>query len=74
MSLQEIERLDAIIEQHPDDADALYRRGTLHWQMGLRAQAITDLNKAAKLNPTGPAPAAVAFITGIMDFFSPQNP
>ncbi len=69
---QEISQLSARIEANPADADALYRRGTLRWRLGQRAGALTDLNAAAKLNPDGPAKAALSHLNEIMDFFNPD--
>lgn len=69
---QEISELSAVIEANPADADALYRRGSLRWRLGQRGGALTDLNAAAKLNPDGPASAALAHLNGIMDFFNPD--
>lgn len=71
---EEITTLDSHIAAYPDDTKALYRRGTLHWRLGHRKEALTDLNTAAALDPAGPAQNAVAFITGILDFTNPQNP
>jgi len=68
----QIAALDALLAATPDDPDALYRRGTLHWRLDHRAQALTDLNRAAALRPDGPAPAAAAHITAILDFTAPD--
>lgn len=69
---EEIKRLTERIEANPGDGDAYYRRGTLRWRLQQRAGAISDLNTAARLNPDGPAPAAVANLNAIMDFFNPD--
>lgn len=69
---QQIADLDAIIDANPADADALYRRGSLNWRLGRRARALTDLNRAADLNPDGPAPTAVAHLNAILDFCDPD--
>lgn len=69
---QEIAELSALIDANPSDADALYRRGTLRWRLNQRAGALSDINAAATLNPAGPAPAALAHLNGIMDFFNPD--
>lgn len=69
---QQISALDAVIATNPADADALYRRGSLHWRLGHRAEALTDLNRAATVDPAGPASAAVAHLTAILDFTAPD--
>lgn len=69
---QEIEELTALISGNPADAAALYRRGTLRWRLGQRAGSLSDLNAAAKLDPEGPAPAALAHLNEIMSFFNPD--
>lgn len=71
---QEIAALTAQIDKNPDDATALYRRGSLYWKLGQRAAAITDFNASALLDPTGPGAAASAHAQSILDFFNPQNP
>lgn len=71
---QQIAELTSRIEAAPDDALALYRRGSLFWKLGQRAAAITDFNASALLDPTGPGAAASAHAQSILDFFNPQNP
>lgn len=69
---QEIDELTARLAAYPADAGALYCRGTLRWRLGQRAGAISDLNAAAKLDPDGPAPAALTHLNAIMAFFNPD--
>lgn len=71
---KEIAALSAHIDSNPDDAAALYRRGSLHWKLGNRAAAITDFNASARLDPDGPGAAAAAHALDILNFFNPQNP
>lgn len=71
---QEILALSAKIALEPTDALALYRRGSLYWKLERRAEAITDFNASAKLDPEGPGAAAAAHAQAILDFFNPQNP
>ena len=71
---QEIAALTAKIESEPSDARALYRRGSLYWKLGRRAEAITDFNASANLDPEGPGAAAAAHAQAILDFVNPQNP
>ncbi|MBD5360854.1 MAG: tetratricopeptide repeat protein [Bacteroides sp.] len=71
---QEIVALTAKLQAEPDDARALYRRGSLYWKLGRRAEAITDFNASAEIEPDGPGAAAAAHALSILDFFNPQNP
>ncbi len=71
---KQIEELTSHIDSHPDDAMALYRRGSLYWKLGQRAAAITDFNASALLDPNGPGAAAADHAQSILDFFNPQNP
>lgn len=71
---QEIAALTARIAADPNDAAALYRRGSLYWKLGQRAAAITDFNASAAIDPDGPGAAASAHAQSILDFFNPQNP
>lgn len=69
---QQIARLDALIAADPADADAIYRRGALHWKLGHTAAALTDFNRAADLDPAGPAPAAARTLNQILAFSNPD--
>lgn len=69
---RQIAALTRAIDANPADADAIYRRGSLHWKLGHRAAAITDFNRAAALDPSGPAPAAARLANGILDFNNPD--
>ena len=71
---KQIAELTVKIDTNPDDAMALYRRGSLYWKLGQRAAAITDFNASALLDPNGPGAAASAHAQSILDFFNPQNP
>ncbi|MDE6535526.1 MAG: tetratricopeptide repeat protein [Muribaculaceae bacterium] len=71
---QEIQALSAQIILEPENALALYRRGSLYWKLERRAEAITDFNASANLDPEGPGAAAAAHAQAILDFFNPQNP
>lgn len=71
---QEIAALTAKIESESADALDLYRRGSLYWKLGRRAQAITDFNASAKMDPEGPGTAAASHAMAILDFFNPQKP
>lgn len=70
----QIRQLDARIAANPQDAVALYRRGSLHWKLGHRAQALTDFNASAAADPAGPGRAAADNALAILNFFNPQNP
>lgn len=71
---QEILALSTLILLEPENALALYRRGSLYWKLERHAEAITDFNASAKLDPKGPGAAAAAHAQAILDFFNPQNP
>ncbi len=71
---QEIAALTAKIAADPNDARTLYRRGSLYWKLGRRAEALTDFNASANLDPAGPGAAAATHAQEILDFFNPQNP
>lgn len=72
--IDQINELDAHLAAHPDDAGAIYRRGSLHWKLGHRAQALTDFNASAALDPDGPGTAAADNALAILNFYNPQNP
>ncbi|MDE6145201.1 MAG: hypothetical protein K2O38_00650 [Muribaculaceae bacterium] len=71
---KQIAELTVRINATPDDAMALYRRGSLHWKLGHRAAAMTDFNASALIDPEGPGAAAAAHALAILDFFTPRNP
>ncbi len=56
----------------PLTAEALYHRGQDHWQHGRRARALSDFNRSARLDPTGPGAAAAGHLTEIFDFYNPD--
>lgn len=70
MIKQQIADLDAYIALHPDDADALYRRGALKWKLGRNAEALTDFNASARIDPSGPGAAAARGVRGIFNFYN----
>lgn len=74
MNEQELNELNALIEAEPDNAGALYRRGSLLVKLGRRGAALSDFNRAAALEPDGPAHAAADHLRAIFDFYNPQNP
>lgn len=70
---ESIELLNDMIERNPDDAQAYYRRGSLHWKLGHRAAAITDFNASARIDPDGPGAVAAEHAMSIMNFFNPDQ-
>lgn len=68
-----LEELNDIIAANPDDADALYRRGSLLWKMGRRGAAISDFNASAAIDPAGPGATAADHAMSIMNFFNPDQ-
>lgn len=69
---REIAELDELIARCPDDAEAVCRRGNLHWKLGHRAEAMTDFNRSAAIDPNGPGAAAARLTNEILDFFNPD--
>jgi len=51
--------LDRACELAPDNAEYLYQRGIIHWQMQQRPPAMTDFNRAIELEPKD-APTLIA--------------
>ncbi|MFM9971122.1 MAG: class I SAM-dependent methyltransferase [Burkholderiales bacterium] len=49
-----IERLSALLARHPDNAEALFLRGTARLEIRLAEEALKDLLHAKRLNPTEP--------------------
>jgi len=64
--------LDRALEASPDDAVLLVERGKLRWRTGRRAEAISDYEKAAAIDPDGPARLLLEHTGDIMDFFNPD--
>lgn len=67
---QEIAELDKWLEAHPQDAEALYRRGALKWKLGLHAAALGDFTASEQLDPCGPGATAARGARGIFDFYN----
>lgn len=70
---QEIIELDAMICAAPT-AELLYRRGCLHWKLSHAAQALSDFNLSAALDPAGPGTEAAEHLRSILHFWNPANP
>lgn len=66
---EEIKELDTYIAEHPEDAEALYRRGALKWKLGRKAEALSDFAASEHLDPTGPGATAAKGVRGIFDFY-----
>lgn len=69
---RQIAELTALLKREPDNADALYRRGALHWKLGRHAAALSDFNASAAVNPDGPGATAARGVRGILDFTNPD--
>ncbi len=61
--------LDSAIASNPN-ADLLYMRGRLLWNLGRKADAMSDYAAAADLDPSSPAAAALEMARDIMDFYN----
>ena len=64
--------LDEALRHTPDDAALLVERGKLLWRMNRRGEAISDYEKAAAIDPDGPARLLLEHTNDIMDFFNPD--
>lgn len=71
---KEIALLDRLIGRQPENAAAIYRRGSLHVKLEHHGAALTDFNTAAALDPDGPAAAAAEGLRNILAFHLPLNP
>ena len=66
--------LDLNVENSASEAEEwLMMRGQLHWRLGHRGAAMTDMEQAASMNPSGKAASYLAHYREIMDFFSPDQ-
>ena len=64
--------LDEYILAHPDNADAYFMRGKLHWKLGNRSAATNDYAVAADIAPGSAAEAALELAQSIEAFFNPD--
>ena len=62
--------LDRLIDSQPDNDEAFFLRGKLHWQLGQRKNALNDYHRAAELNPGGPAAGVIEMTMSIMNFYN----
>lgn len=62
--------LDRYIEINEADDEALTIRGMKHWSINNRREAINDYLAALKINPESRAKTALAYATGIMDYYN----
>ena len=79
--------LDDTLTAHPDDAAGILRSltglatqqpslmieiGKRFWKLGLRGEAMSAYETAAKVDPDGPAGLLIEHSNSIMDFFNPD--
>ena len=79
--------LDDTLTAHPDDAAGILRSltglatqqpslmieiGKRFWKLGLRGEAMSAYDTAAKVDPDGPAGLLIEHSNSIMDFFNPD--
>jgi regulator of sirC expression with transglutaminase-like and TPR domain len=67
-----LEALSALIADNPGDASLLVERGKLYWRLDRRSESISDYERAAQLDPSGPAALLLEHTRAIMDFFNPD--
>ena len=60
---------DRYLTAHPDDAEALFLRGKIHWRLGNRSRATSDY---AAADPDSPAAEALEQARAVEDFFNPD--
>ncbi len=53
-----------------ESAEAYYLRGRLKWKLGMKTEAMGDYSKAAAIDPSSPAVAALELARDVMDFFN----
>lgn len=63
-----IAELSAYIEAHPDDDEALTRRGIKYFGAGERSLAIHDYLEALRINPDSSAREALKAANEILDY------
>lgn len=63
-----IAELDRYLAEHPDDDEALTKRGMKHWGAGHRSLAINDYLAAIRINPDSPARQALQVANEILDY------
>lgn len=66
-----MERLDSELSER-ETAEAYYLRGRLMWKLGRKAEAMSDYSKAAAIDPSSPASAALEMARDVMNFFNPD--
>ena len=60
-----VDRLDAVLQRHPNDVEALIKRGGCHLRLGRASKAIGDFDRVvhrAPLNPSGHADRGIALL------------
>ena len=64
-----LRKLDAVIDITPD-AELLYTRGRLLWNLGRKTEAMSDYAAAVDIDPSSPAATALQMTRDIMDFYN----
>lgn len=65
-----VEKLTAYLADNPTDTDALTLRGTRHWSLGHRADAINDYLAALQIDPECKAKQALQAVNDILDYYN----
>lgn len=69
---QALEVLNELLADTPDDPELLIARGKLLWSLGRRGESMSDYERAAAVDPDGPARLLIEHSNAIMDFFNPD--
>lgn len=69
---ERLAEVEAALASAPDDAALLIEKGKLLWRMGRKGDAISAYEKAAAIEPDGPARLLIEHSNSIMDFFNPD--
>ena len=61
--------LTGILEDSPDDSEALTLRGECHWALNHRRDAINDYLASIRIKPDGRAKLLLEYANSILDFY-----
>lgn len=67
-----VSALDRNIEEDPDNPLWWYLRGKAYWRMERMAEAVSDYQEAAHLDPSSPAVHALEMARDVLNFYNPD--